>query len=66
MTTRRHFMNVSTRLALAVATAGSAAGALAQTAPVTLLKKEFGDKIELVVPSISILAEPAVTQILAS
>ncbi len=26
-----------------------------------LLKKEFGDKIELVVPSISILAEPAVT-----
>ena len=26
-----------------------------------LLKKEFGDKIEIVVPSISILAEPAVT-----
>lgn len=26
-----------------------------------LLKKEFGDKVEIVVPSISILAEPAVT-----
>lgn len=41
MTTRRHFMDVSTHLALAVALAGSAAAALAQTAPakppVTLL-----------------------------
>ncbi|MDP3755429.1 MAG: hypothetical protein Q8Q99_08365, partial [Polaromonas sp.] len=33
MTTRGHFMNVSTRLALAAALAGSAGAALAQTAP---------------------------------
>lgn len=91
MTACRHFMNVSTRLALAVALAGSAGGALAQKPPVTLLNvsydpaitfvqrnvgdvllaweneaflalKEFGaEKFEVVVPSISILAEPTVT-----
>ncbi len=49
MTTRRHFMNVSARLALAVATAGSAAGALAQTAPVTLLNVSYDPTRELYV-----------------
>ncbi|MDP2451076.1 MAG: sulfate ABC transporter substrate-binding protein [Polaromonas sp.] len=45
MTTRRHFMNVSTRLAVAVALAGSAGVALAQTPaakpPVTLLNVSY-------------------------
>ncbi|HAU57463.1 MAG TPA: sulfate transporter subunit, partial [Comamonadaceae bacterium] len=45
MTTRRHFMNVSTRLAVAVALAGSAGAALAQTPaakpPVTLLNVSY-------------------------
>lgn len=93
MTARRHFMNVSTRLALAVALAGSPGLALAQKPPVTLLNvsydpaitfvqrnvgdvllaweneaflalKEFGaEKFEVVVPSISILAEPTVTAV---
>ncbi|MDI1273716.1 sulfate ABC transporter substrate-binding protein [Polaromonas sp.] len=45
MTTRRHFMNVSTRLAVAVALTGSAGAALAQTPaakpPVTLLNVSY-------------------------
>lgn len=45
MTLRRHFMNVSTRLAVAVALAGSAGAALAQTPaakpPVTLLNVSY-------------------------
>lgn len=45
MTTRRHFMNVSTRLAVAVALAGSAGVAFAQTPaakpPVTLLNVSY-------------------------
>lgn len=53
MTTRRHFMNVSTRLALAVALTGSAAAALAQTPaakpPVTLLNVSYDPTRELYV-----------------
>ena len=45
MTTRRHFMNVSTRLAVVVALAGSAGTVLAQTPaakpPVTLLNVSY-------------------------
>ncbi|RZJ05575.1 MAG: sulfate transporter subunit, partial [Haliea sp.] len=45
MTTRRHFMNVSAQLAVAVALAGSAAAALAQAPaakpPVTLLNVSY-------------------------
>ncbi|MES2383115.1 MAG: sulfate ABC transporter substrate-binding protein [Pseudomonadota bacterium] len=53
MTTRRHFMNVSTRLAVAVALAGSGAAALAQTPaakpPVTLLNVSYDPTRELYV-----------------
>ncbi|GAB3477996.1 sulfate ABC transporter substrate-binding protein [Polaromonas eurypsychrophila] len=53
MTTRRHFMNVSTRLALAVALAGSATAALAQAPaakpPVTLLNVSYDPTRELYV-----------------
>ncbi len=53
MTTRRHFMNVSTRLAVAVALAGSAAAALAQSPapkpPVTLLNVSYDPTRELYV-----------------
>ena len=53
MTTRRHFMNVSTRLAVAVALAGSAGATLAQTPaakpPVTLLNVSYDPTRELYV-----------------
>ena len=49
MTPRRHFMNVSTRLALAVALAGSATVALAQKPPVTLLNVSYDPTRELYV-----------------
>ena len=53
MTTRRHFMNVSTQLAVAVALAGSAAAALAQSPapkpPVTLLNVSYDPTRELYV-----------------
>ena len=41
MTTRRHFMNVSSQLALAVALAGFAGGAFGQKPPVTLLNVSY-------------------------
>jgi hypothetical protein len=49
MTARRHFMNVSTRLALALAMAGSAGLALAQKPPVTLLNVSYDPTRELYV-----------------
>lgn len=49
MTVRRYFMNVSTRLALAVALAGSAGLALAQKPPVTLLNVSYDPTRELYV-----------------
>jgi sulfate/thiosulfate-binding protein len=49
MTPRRHFMNVSTRLALAVALAGSATAVLAQKLPVTLLNVSYDPTRELYV-----------------
>ena len=49
MTARRYFMNVSTRLALAVALAGSAGLVLAQKPPVTLLNVSYDPTRELYV-----------------
>ena len=49
MTTRRHFINVSSRTALAVAVAGSALLAHAQPAPVTLLNVSYDPTRELYV-----------------
>lgn len=49
MTARRHFMKVSTRLALAVALTGSAGLALAQKPPVTLLNVSYDPTRELYV-----------------
>jgi ABC-type sulfate transport system substrate-binding protein len=53
MTTRRHFMNVSTQIAVAVALAGSAGAVLAQTPaakpPVTLLNVSYDPTRELYV-----------------
>lgn len=49
MTPRRHFMNVSIRVALAAAMAGSAALAVAQKPPVTLLNVSYDPTRELYV-----------------
>ena len=49
MHTRRHFMNVSQRLAVALGVAGTALAALAQPAPVTLLNVSYDPTRELYV-----------------
>jgi hypothetical protein len=47
VTARRHFMNVSNHLVLAVALAGLAMAALAKKSPVTLLNRTYGSTCEV-------------------